>query len=300
MSRGWLLPCGAGVRRRSQIPSGGRGDKVSERFSPESDLFALAAPHRRGREPADPGKQDDRARRIRRPVLNGIGSDQRNGSGNEPSRRTPHIFCHRFIHGGRNGKPASDTGGPADIPWMERERVRSREDGPAALKSSKARARASSMAVIAVMPASVVRSCYWGSRAIRLFRYVLEVRPHVIHGFLPLNNFLGALAGRVAFVPLIITSKRALGTHQDRHPELKWMDRLANAASHIVTANSHAVARTPSARDGYDISRIVVIPNGVDFARFDQPPGQRDEVRQKLGLSQDEHGHCDGGQSHSL
>ena len=123
---------------------------------------------------------------------------------------------------------------------------------------------------------------------IRLFRYLLEVRPHVLHGFLPLTNFFGALAGRAAFVPLIITSKRALGTHQDRHPNLKWMDWLANAASHVVTANSRAVAQDTQARDGYDDSRIVVIPNGVDFARFDQPPGQRDEVRQKLGLSQDE------------
>jgi glycosyltransferase involved in cell wall biosynthesis len=121
--------------------------------------------------------------------------------------------------------------------------------------------------------------------AIRLFRYLIEARPHVVHCFLPLTNFLGALAGRAAFVPLIITSKRGLGKHQDRHPTLKWADRLANAASHIVTANSRAVAEDTHERDSYDLSRIVVIPNGIEFTRFDQPPGQRDRMRQTLGLS---------------
>ena len=121
--------------------------------------------------------------------------------------------------------------------------------------------------------------------AIRLFRYLLEVRPYVIHCFLPLTNFLGALAGRAAFVPLIITSKRALGKHQDRHPKLRWMDWLANAASHVVTANSRAVAEDTHSRDGYDVSRIVVVPNGVDFARLDQPAPERDQMRQTLGLA---------------
>jgi glycosyltransferase involved in cell wall biosynthesis len=122
--------------------------------------------------------------------------------------------------------------------------------------------------------------------AVRLSWHLLKIRPHVVHAFLPMPNFLGALAGRAAFVPLIITSKRALGTHQDRHSNLKWMDWLANAASHVITANSQAVAEDTLARDGCDISRIVVIPNGVDFARFDQQPGQRDRMRRGLGLAQ--------------
>jgi glycosyltransferase involved in cell wall biosynthesis len=121
---------------------------------------------------------------------------------------------------------------------------------------------------------------------VRLLRHLFGSRPDVVHGFLPLSNFMSALAGRVSRVPTIVTSKRALGTHQDRHPKLKWMDWLANAASHIVTANSRAVAQDTQARDGYDVSRIVVIPNGVDFVRFDQPPGQRDRMRQTLGLSE--------------
>ncbi|WP_051677440.1 glycosyltransferase [Bradyrhizobium sp. URHD0069] len=120
---------------------------------------------------------------------------------------------------------------------------------------------------------------------IRLFGYALTIRPNVIHGFLPLTNFMSALAGRMAFVPLIITSRRGLGKHQDRHPNLKWLDWIANALSHVVTANSQAVARDTQARDGYDISRIVVIPNGLDFAHLDDARHRRNETRNALGLA---------------
>jgi glycosyltransferase involved in cell wall biosynthesis len=119
----------------------------------------------------------------------------------------------------------------------------------------------------------------------RLLGLLLWSRPDVVHGFLPLTNFMGALAGRMAFVPLVITSKRALGRYQERDPEFKWLDRIANALSHVITANSRAVARDTQARDGYDISRIVVIPNGLDFSRFDDTRHRRIDTRNELGLS---------------
>jgi glycosyltransferase involved in cell wall biosynthesis len=122
----------------------------------------------------------------------------------------------------------------------------------------------------------------------RLIGCLLRARPDVVHGFLPLANFMTALAGRIACVPRIITSKRALGRHQDRTPIMKWLDWTANALSHRITANSQAVAKDTQARDGYDLSRIVVIPNGLDFSRFDSADRCRDEMRRKLGLSKSE------------
>lgn len=119
----------------------------------------------------------------------------------------------------------------------------------------------------------------------RLVACALAMRPTVLHGFLPIPNFLGALAARIAFVPLAVTSKRGLGTHQDRHPQWKWIDRAANAFSDVVTANSRAVARDVQVRDGYDASRIAVIPNGLDFSGFDNLQRYRNEVRSELGLT---------------
>jgi glycosyltransferase involved in cell wall biosynthesis len=120
----------------------------------------------------------------------------------------------------------------------------------------------------------------------RLLWRILRFRPDVVHGFLPLTNFMSAVAGQLTRVPLIITSKRALGRHQDRRPASKWLDRIANALSDVITANSQAVANDTQARDGYDVSRIVVIPNGLDFTRLDEARQNRREVRTKLGLSE--------------
>jgi glycosyltransferase involved in cell wall biosynthesis len=119
----------------------------------------------------------------------------------------------------------------------------------------------------------------------RLLWRVLRSRPDVVHGFLPLTNFMTAVTGRLTFAPRIVTSKRALSRHQDRHPAWKRLDWIANTLSDVVTANSKAVAADTHARDGYDLKRIVVIPNGVDFSRLDQADRHRGEARAQLGLS---------------
>lgn len=125
-----------------------------------------------------------------------------------------------------------------------------------------------------------VTGCEW-----RLVWRALQSRPDVMHGFLPLANFMSALAARITFIPLLVTSKRALGNHQERLKVWKWLDRTANALSTVITANSQAVAGDTEARDGYNASRIVVIPNGLDFTRIDAAAGHRDEARSELGIS---------------
>jgi glycosyltransferase involved in cell wall biosynthesis len=120
-------------------------------------------------------------------------------------------------------------------------------------------------------------------------RIVLK-RPSVVHAFLPLTNFLGAVTGRAALAPLVITSRRGLGNHQERWPRAKRMDRIANGLSHVVVANSHAVAADTATRDDYDIDRIWVIPNGLDLSRFDDIGDRREECRRRLCLGPDEIG----------
>jgi len=123
---------------------------------------------------------------------------------------------------------------------------------------------------------------------VKLVWFLLRHRPDVVHGFLPPATFFSALAARLTFIRLSVISKRALGTHQDRTPALKWLDRRANEMAHIVTANSRAVARDTEARDGYAASRIVVIPNGLDFAGIDEARFMREDARNELGLSEDD------------
>jgi len=119
---------------------------------------------------------------------------------------------------------------------------------------------------------------------LRLFRLIRCVKPNIVHAFLPLPNLMGVLAGRLAFVPLVITARRGMGTHQDRHPGWKIFDRLANRLSKVVIANSEAVRRDTIQRDGIAPDKIITIRNGLDFPSAEMTDSDRHDLRQSLGL----------------
>ncbi len=109
----------------------------------------------------------------------------------------------------------------------------------------------------------------------RLLHLILSFRPHVIHGYLFGPNLFAALAGRLAGVPVVAVAKRNVDAFES--PRQVAVQRLAHRLATHVTAVSEAVAVT--ARDlGVPESRITVIPNGVDVARFDEPPLERTAI----------------------
>ena len=118
----------------------------------------------------------------------------------------------------------------------------------------------------------------------KLIRVVRQLRPKVVHSFLPLITFMGALAGRINRVPRVIASCRALGTHQERYPILKTLDQVAYRLSHYVTVNSQAVWDDLMSRDRMDLGKLVLIYNGIDVGPFELACQKRDELRKKLGL----------------
>lgn len=124
----------------------------------------------------------------------------------------------------------------------------------------------------------------------RFWRLVRRVRPDALHAYLQMTNFIGALVGRAAGVRKVITSRRALGTHQDRHPYRKWLDRIANALSDHVTVNSNAVGQDTIFRDRIAPEKLVLIRNGLDFGRFSGQERASDAARKNLGLGGDEFG----------
>lgn len=117
-----------------------------------------------------------------------------------------------------------------------------------------------------------------------LWFIALRTKPGVLHAYLPLTSFLGSLAGRISGIPRIITSRRALGTHQDRHPLWKPFDRAANMMSHYVTVNSRAVGNDAMARDRVDPKKLCLIPNGIDAVRFERAAVKRETMRNAFGL----------------
>jgi glycosyltransferase involved in cell wall biosynthesis len=117
----------------------------------------------------------------------------------------------------------------------------------------------------------------------RLIGLALRLRPDVLHCFIPLTNFMGALAGWLARVPKVITSRRALGNHQAGHWLWRYADRIANHFSTHILANSQAVATDTLARDRPDPTKLSVIYNGIDTLPFRVQP-ERDAVRERMGF----------------
>jgi glycosyltransferase involved in cell wall biosynthesis len=113
----------------------------------------------------------------------------------------------------------------------------------------------------------------------RLVHLVRDLRPEVIHGYLFGPNLYAALAGRLAGVPAVVVAKRNVDAFETRRQVL--VQRLAHRLATHVTAVSEAVADSVIAL-GVPRSRITVIPNGVDAARF-VPPAPVDEARRALG-----------------
>ncbi|MEW9899948.1 glycosyltransferase [Chitinivorax sp. PXF-14] len=122
----------------------------------------------------------------------------------------------------------------------------------------------------------------------RLIWVAATWRPKVLHAFLPLTNFMGASAGRLAGVKHIITSRRALGTHQERHPWWAKLDRLTNRLSTTITANSQAVVEDTIRRDHVDRSKIRLIYNGIELIQQPGLEANRESIRHELGLTPDQ------------
>ena len=123
---------------------------------------------------------------------------------------------------------------------------------------------------------------------LKLLKVVRSLKPEVVHSYLPLATFVGSLAGRLSRVPLVISAKRALGTHQDRHALLRTLDLAANSLSHRVTVNSMAVRDDVISRDHIDPLKLDLIHNGIDTRPFAVASSMREKIRRDMGVEPSE------------
>jgi glycosyltransferase involved in cell wall biosynthesis len=116
-------------------------------------------------------------------------------------------------------------------------------------------------------------------------------RPDLVQTWLQQSDLLGGLAARLAGVPHIFWNVR----HSTLHPV------FTSRRTHLVSRTCAAMARfiperivccSESSRSeqlncGYPADKVLVIPNGVDTARFKPERGRYLELRNELGVSPD-------------
>ncbi|MGI8777102.1 MAG: glycosyltransferase [Acidimicrobiales bacterium] len=132
---------------------------------------------------------------------------------------------------------------------------------------------------LVLRPGMKAMSAIWaGSRVLRAWR------PDVAISFVYQANILGRVAGRVAGVPVIVSSVR--NEHfGGRHRELAM--RVTDRLSSVTTTNSELAAQSLVSRGIVPRHRLVVIPNGIDVAPFSSALSERATTRARLEVAAD-------------
>jgi len=103
-------------------------------------------------------------------------------------------------------------------------------------------------------------------------------------------NLLGFLAGRLAGIPHIIWSIRAANARPSSYSRLTrsviWLGARLSHFPAAITVNSET-GKLLHGSWGYDMRKMVLIPNGFDLQMFKPDPAARRSVRAELGVTQD-------------
>lgn len=115
---------------------------------------------------------------------------------------------------------------------------------------------------------------------VRLARQARRCRFDIVHAYNFYANVFAVPAARLAGVPVVLASIRDTGVYLT--PAKKRVQRAICALADRVVVNAEAI-RSWLVGEGFRAERIVVIPNGIDLARFaGRPDGAR--VRRELGI----------------
>lgn len=119
----------------------------------------------------------------------------------------------------------------------------------------------------------------------RFIWHVRTTRPAIVHGVLMHAYVLGALAGKLTGVPVVVSSRRSQSFFKAGRPILRLGEQVANRWTHRVVANSEAVKQDAVAFEGLHPESIDVIYNGVDLEVYDQVDDRtRQALREELHL----------------
>lgn len=122
------------------------------------------------------------------------------------------------------------------------------------------------------------------NRFFALVRFLRRERFDIVHGYLFHAYVLGAFAGRLARVPVIIASRRSLSYFKRGKPLYLIVERLANRMTDLLIPNSEAVRRDVLEHENVRPEKIVVIHNGIDPAPY-ALSGAGANIRSEFGIS---------------
>ncbi len=113
----------------------------------------------------------------------------------------------------------------------------------------------------------------------RLYRLLRRERPVILHTWMFHANIPGRVLGRLAGVPIIISSERTMG---QEGPIRRWLNRTTAPLTDRVVCVSKSVADFAARVIGIPPAKLVVIPNGIPLGDF--RPGDQAKARATLEM----------------
>ena len=115
----------------------------------------------------------------------------------------------------------------------------------------------------------------------RLYRLLCRECPTILHTWMFHANIPGRVLGRLAGVPIVISSERTMGQESRWR---YWLNRITDPLTDRVVCVSQQVAGFTVRQVGIPRHKTVVIPNGIALHDFEHLP-DRQQTRAMLGLS---------------
>ena len=97
----------------------------------------------------------------------------------------------------------------------------------------------------------------------RLLGIVRERRPDVLHTHLVHADFHGLVAGRLARVPVLVSTKHGFNAFRDRRV-FAVADRAVGRLADVHIAISKGLARYLAEREGFDVARFEIVHYGIE------------------------------------
>jgi glycosyltransferase involved in cell wall biosynthesis len=118
-----------------------------------------------------------------------------------------------------------------------------------------------------------------------LKRLLEDLQPDVLHCHMFHANVLGRRVGRRAGVPAVIATVHI--AERRWRPWRFWLERQTDPLGTATVCVSQAVRDFHALKTRLPRERFVVIPNGIDTARFAAPPRQAPGIREEFGIAAD-------------
>jgi glycosyltransferase involved in cell wall biosynthesis len=127
-----------------------------------------------------------------------------------------------------------------------------------------------------------MRLRYWPLAACRLFRLIKQLKPQIVHTHMSDANFWGTLVGKLAGVPVILTTQVGMNLWKKRRHLL--LDRLVNHFTDKMIVVSEEIRERQIKNQLVSREKIMTIPIAVDIERF-SGLDTRDELKAQIGVN---------------